>query len=386
MIRAVLALAVVVLIAAPARAEPDAAGEAFRAATRLVADGDHAAAQAAFEAVVALDPAGPWADDALAEAAGAAERRGALDDARRLWRRVLAEHPSSRQSRRARARVAALEQAIGPGGEWLAVAEAHERIVRGATGEQDPRGAIAALEALVAAHPGYPRAHAARIWIGEAWLRAGFPGRAAQVFRDARARATAPADRWRAGKALGDALAASGDLDAAEAQYRAMIGEGDALADGALAGALDEVATMRLRAHLVIAAWAALALALALLAAHLLWTTRDVRAAARALVRPPLEVWFFLPVAAMILFAALSGNFLVERAVRVILIGGLAVTWLSGTSLEVARARGRLRAVSVVVHLAAIVIAVAAIGYLAVMNDRLIDMLRETWSHGHEGR
>ena len=379
-----LLVAITLCVIAGTAAAQDAAGDAFRAATKLLADGKLEQAQAAFEAVAALDPAGPWADDALAEAAGAAERRGDLTEARRLWRRVLAEHPSSRQSRRARARVAAIEEAIGSAGEWLAVAEAHETILRASVGKSDPTPQVEELAALVEANPQYPRNHEARMWIGDAWMRLGRPGRAAEIFRDARAIATDPDDRWRAGKSHGDALALAGDLDGAERIYRGMIGEGDALSDRSLAEGLDDVAKMRLQAQLILAAWVILAVVLVLGLVGLWRLAGGVRPALRALARPPIEVWFFLPVAAVIGGIALTGNFLVEIAVREILLGGLVLTWLGGAILELARRRGRLRVPVLLVHLLATTAAVVSICYLAVMNDRLIDMIAETWTHGHD--
>lgn len=379
-----LLVAITLCVLAATAAAQDAAGDAFRAATKLLADGELEQAQAAFEAVAALDPAGPWADDALAEAAGAAERRGDLTAARRLWRRVLAEHPSSRQSRRARARVAAIEEAIGAGGEWLAVAEAHEAILRASVGKSDPTPQVEELAALVEAHPAYPRNQEARLWIGDAWMRLGRPGRAAEVFLAARATATDPDDRWRAGKSHGDALALAGDLDGAERVYRGMLGEGDALSDRALHEGLDDVAKMRLQARLIFAAWIILAVVLLIGLAGAWWLGGGVRPALRGLARPPVEVWFFLPVAAVIAGVALTGNFLVELAVREILLGGLALTWVGGGTLEMARRRGRLRWPIVLVHLVATTAAVVAICYLAVMNDRLIDMIAETWTHGHD--
>src|SRR5687767_653507 len=95
-----LVIGAVVALAAGSAAAQDAGYDAaarFRDATVLLGAGDLDAAQAAFEAVAAAEPAGPWADDALSEAASVAERRGDLGAAQRLWRRILAEHPSSRQ-------------------------------------------------------------------------------------------------------------------------------------------------------------------------------------------------------------------------------------------------------------------------------------------------
>jgi outer membrane protein assembly factor BamD (BamD/ComL family) len=384
-VKALLVAVALCAVATAAAAQPaDPAGDAFRDATGLLGDGKLAEAQAAFEAVAALDPAGPWADDALAEAAGAAERRGDLAAARRLWRRVLDEHPASRQSRRARARVAAIEKAIGEGGRWLQVAEQHEAILRASIGKSDPSAEVEALAALVAAYPDYPRAHEARMWIGDAWMRLGRPGAAAARFQEARERATDPDERWRAGKAHGDALAMAGDLDGAERIYRGMLGEGDDLADRALAEALADVAKMRTRSRLVLAAWIVLAAGLLLALASAWWLAGGVRPALRALARPPIEVWFFLPVALVFLGVSMSGNFLVEAAVREILLGGLAITWLGGATLELARRRGRLRLPVVLVHVVATTAVIAAVCYLAVMHDRLIDMLAETWHHGHD--
>lgn len=379
-----IAITLCVIAGTAAAQDGDAAGDAFRDATRLLGAGELERAQAAFEAVAALDPAGPWADDALAEAAGAAERRGDLTEARRLWRRVLAEHPSSRQSRRARARVAAIEEAIGASGEWLAVAEQHEAILRASIGKSDPTEEVVALTALVAANPGYPRAHEARMWIGDSWVRLAQPGRAATLFLEARALATDPDDRWRAGKAHGDALVLAGDLDRAERYYRSMLGEGDGLADRALAEGLEDVDKLRTRQQLILGAWIVLAAGLLLVLAGIWWFAGGVRPALRALARPPIEVWYFLPVAATIYVFALTGNFLVEIAVRQILLGGLAVTWLGGATVVLARRRGRLGLPVVFVHVVATTAAIAAICYLAVMNDGLIGMLAETWHHGHE--
>jgi len=382
--RAAAALALIALVALPAArvaAQDDAAGVAFRAASQQLAAGDLEGAQAAFEAVNAMDPRGPWADDALSEAAEIAERRNDLATARRLWRRVVDEYPSSRQVRRARVRVAALEHAIGAGGQWLAVAQEHERILAAAVTKSDPTHEVHALTELLDAHPGYPRAHEARMWIGNTWLRLGFPRRAAIAYRDARAVAADGDERWRAGKALADALRAGGNLDAAEREYRALLGTADPLSDRVVAGELEQVDTLRARARLTVLAWIALAGALGFLLVHAWRAAGGVRAAARALARPPLEVWYFLPPAAVLFAVALTGNYLIARAVRSILVGGLAITWLTGASLAAARPR---RATVVAAHVGAALIAVAAVCYLAIVGDQLIDLLRETWQHGPE--
>jgi tetratricopeptide (TPR) repeat protein len=380
---AVLVAAFLVVGAAGAEGAADPE-QAFRAATQRIAAGDFEGAQRAFEAVAELDPTGPWADDALAEAAGAAERRGDLDGARRLWRRVLEEHPDSRQSRRARARLGALDEAIGPGDRWLAVAEEHEAILRDSIEVNQPVAQIEALAALVAEHPDYPRANDARMWIGDAWMRMGRPDHAAAVYREAAAAARSPSDRWRSGKAFGDALALDGRLDAAEAQYRSMFGTGGDLEDRVLRDAIRDIERARIRARVTAGAWVVLAAALLLFAASAVRATRSPVAAARALARPPVEVLYFVPVALVLAGVALTGNLLVWNAVRSILIGGLVVTWVGGASLEAARRANRLDLAVTVVHVLATCLAIAAIVWLSVVHDRLIDLIAETWNRGHD--
>jgi tetratricopeptide (TPR) repeat protein len=382
-VRAALgALAIVALWAGIARA--DAGEDAFRAASEKLGAGDLEGAQQAFEAIAAADPQGAWADDALAEAAQAAERRGRLDDAHRLWRRVLDQYPSSRAARRARARVAALEQAIGEGGRWLAVAEEHDAILRATAGNGPLDDAIARMEALVAANPEYPRAEDARMWIGDTWMRMARPDRAIEAYRAAGAAAKTPEDTWRAGKALGDALALDGQLDAAEAQYRTLYGTSDALGERAIDESLRDLEKVRSRQRLTLAAWIALVLAMLLFAVTAWRATSSVGAAARALVRPPVEILYFIPVALVLAGASLTGNLMVWHAVRSILLGGFVITWVSGASLEAARRRGRLGPAVLIVHLVATVLAVAAICWLSILSDRLIDMIKETWAHGHD--
>src|SRR5439155_764719 len=121
-------------------------------------------------------------------------------------------------SRRARTRLAVLGAEVGAGGQWLAVAEQHDAILREATGAGYPEDELAKLTALVDASPGYPRAEEARMWIGDTYMRVGQPDHALAAYRAALAIAPDDAARFRAAKSIGDALAATGDLDGAEAQ------------------------------------------------------------------------------------------------------------------------------------------------------------------------
>jgi tetratricopeptide (TPR) repeat protein len=378
-----IAVLVVAVLSTTAHGQPDDGSERFRSASALRIEGDLAGAAAAFIALADELPSSPWADDARMEAAILDEQRGDYPRARRQLERLLAEHPGSRLVRRARARLEQITRATGAGGEWSAVAARHDELLRAAAGAEDPTPSIEALEALVRASPGYPRAHDARIWIADSWLRQGDGARARPWYRDALAAAPDERARFQAGKALGDALVTAGDLDGAATTYRQL-----RAAPGADGLALDEaealLAQARTRALGRTAAWIALGALLVLVVAALRRDAGSWRGAARALVRPPVEVLYFAPVAALLIAGGHAGNRIVARAVLWIVVVGAALAWLSGASLDAAGRRPG--AARIVGHVLAAAIAIAAVGYLAVTKDRLLDMLVQTWQHGHDSR
>ena len=105
------------------------------------------------------------------------------------------------------------------------------------------------------------------------------------------------------------------------------------------------------------------------------------------LVSPPAayedEVAYLLPIAAAMTFVAETGNPLAARAAEIILLGALAIGWISGA---VVRAAPGGRVLGRALHLAVVIAATAAVIYLTVIREGLIDLLVETWRHGHEGR
>jgi len=105
---------------------PSPAELGFRAATRLSAEGQPAAAARAIEALLAsLPPDDPVADDALFELARLREEElGDLAGARVAYARLIAEHPGARLARRAEARAEALAHALGPDERHAATAAA----------------------------------------------------------------------------------------------------------------------------------------------------------------------------------------------------------------------------------------------------------------------
>jgi uncharacterized membrane protein len=91
---------------------------------------------------------------------------------------------------------------------------------------------------------------------------------------------------------------------------------------------------------------------------------------------------FLIPIAIVIAAVSATGNPLVARAVRAILIVGLAVAWLSGALLAGTRPSGKRLAV----HVLGVVLVVIAASYLAIDRDRMIDLVVETWRSGPAGR
>jgi uncharacterized membrane protein (DUF441 family) len=95
-------------------------------------------------------------------------------------------------------------------------------------------------------------------------------------------------------------------------------------------------------------------------------------------------VLYFAPVAALLIAGGHAGNRIVARAVLWIVAAGVVVAWVSGVALDVSGRRPRLP--RVLGHVLAATLAIAAVGYLAVTRDRLLDMLIQTWQHGHDSR
>lgn len=388
---ALVAVALAMVIAAPARAQPapplpttpapDPQAGAFDEASARLLAGDLAGARAAYEAVVAADPRGPWAPQALLEAGSVAERQGELAAARALYRRVLDEHPQARASRLAEVRLATLEAAGGPGGRWDVVAAEHERIVRAAAAGDG--GARQAMASLLEQSLGYPRWVPAAIWLADASVRANDDLMAAIWYRRARVAASTADERFRAGLGEAGGWRVIGELRRARATLVGL-DPPDAVAAGAKAQAIAAIDR-----SLAQRAWAWVArgvLVAAVLAGAIVLRRRrgSWRGAGRALWPPPIEVAYALPVAATMVFIAETGNPLAARAAEIILVGAVVVGWASGAVLRAAGPRPA-RAV-VAVHLAVVLAVTLSIIYLTVIREGLWDLLVETWRNGPDGR
>jgi tetratricopeptide (TPR) repeat protein len=369
------------IVAGPAQADE---GDAFRAAVADGAAGRHLEAAAALEALAARSPGDPFADDALAEAAGLHEEHlGDPVRALALYQQVVERYPDSRMARRAAARIEVLRRGLGAGAEHAAALARYRDILAG-YGQRETMASIEAMEALVAEAPEFPLVAEARLWIGTAYRQKGRLDQAIVWLR----RAAAGADRelaWRARKAEADALLARGDHDQAEAVYRSLRGTGEVPLEVTVDLSLAAVELARTRARRARFAWVVVAL---FVIAMIAVVRRDVGSwsgTARALARPPLEFWYFLPVAAILAVATHTDNELAAAAVTTIVAGALGVIWLSGAALEAARRhRGRISLGRSVAHALLASIAVLALCYLALMQDRLLDLLEHTRRFGHD--
>ncbi len=138
------------------------------------------------------------------------------------------------------------------------------------------------------------------------------------------------------------------------------------------------------RDRLYVASWIGLVLALVLMLASL----ADAIARGgirRPALRPPVEVWFLAPVAAVIVAASFTAHRAIAPAVLRISIVGVALAWMSGAALDLLRQRGRPVRARAIVHVVACAVAIVSVGYIAITRDGLLDMLAETVQFGPGG-
>lgn len=329
----------------------------------------------ALERLGAERPITRWTDDAWSEAGRLAQRANDPARARRAFEQVVSISTDPQLVRRARGELARLSAATGATGEYTAVATEHDRLVASLYGSGDPRAALGALGELVRRNPGYPRRVIAMLTLASVWEREGEGRRAIAWLREAKVAASPGLEQLRARAELIRTLIRIGELAMARDEIAALQSAPPTLVV-ALRAQLDRAELRRT------VRWAVVAL-LALLAAMAFVMLRRVtgswRAAGRRLARPPAEAIYLFPIALVLVVVAQTGNPLVARAVRTIVIAGLVVSWVSGAILA---ERVTLR--RALVHALCAVLAVAAVTYLAVDDGHLIDFVLETWRAGHE--
>ncbi|MBV8759131.1 MAG: hypothetical protein JO257_17715 [Deltaproteobacteria bacterium] len=348
----------VVILAFVARAaHADLAGD--------LATDDPKALAAAVHAVE-IDRADP---DTLYAAGRAAEDK-LIDPARALalYERLLREAPDARAAAAAERRAMILRAELGPGDAYRAQAAAFAKLVAEADRTSD---VVARAEALAAQD--WPGAPATMLWLAEWQRRHG-------AFAQAEFHYEFVVGRWPASReaAIARVGAAGAAIDAHQWDRAEAL-----VARLPHATETDEMTRVELtrairngtwRERFVVIAWVALAAVFLGLVASLAHAARKAR---RLSLRPPIEVIYGAPVAAVLVAASFTAHRAIGPAVTWISGVGLALAWLSGAALELAG--GRLRSV---VHVVACVVGVACAGYLALTHDGLIDLLVETVRFG----
>lgn len=331
----------------------------------------------------------PDLDEALFAAARACE--DVLADPARalaLYDRLVRDFPSARRAAAAQTRATALRAMVGR--DRSHAHEAAELAALIAEADRRPAADVEA-RAMQLASSAWPGAPEAALWLAE-WLRR--TGRLA----DAQARYAEVATRWpdtphavaaiRGG--AGCAIDA-GEWDLAErlAQQLPIVEPIDAVMRDEL---FERAARGRRFAWWYAVSWIALAtIATGLVASLLEAVLRDRRRVIRddgrgrrvvGALRPPVEVVFQLPVAAVLVGVAMTTHELIAPAVFWLCMGSVAMTWTSGIALETLRAKGRAVRVRALAHAVGCVTGVVALLYVLLVRDDLLEMIIETVRFG----
>ncbi|MEZ4364366.1 MAG: hypothetical protein R3B48_29595 [Kofleriaceae bacterium] len=328
-------------------------------------------------------PASSAAPDALFTAARACEER-LLDPSRALalYEQVLAGFPDARVAVAAARRARHLRAQVGAAGASAPEAQALARLI--AEAEALPL-AEALRRADELAARAWPGAAEAALWSAELARRRGAAEEAQARYRAVMARFPGTATATLAIRGLAGAAIERGDWDLAEQMARTL-----PAADAADVVTRDELlakaATGRVTDRWLGRAHAALAFAIALLLLSLAQVSgwRRPGAALRVLARPPLEVLYMAPVAALIVGASLTANAALAPAVAIICGGGLALAWLSGATLTEARRRGRDARWRSYGHVLVGGVAALALAYVAIHRGELLEQVITTLRVGPE--
>jgi outer membrane protein assembly factor BamD (BamD/ComL family) len=363
------ALAIVLLLGGVAYA--DSAQQRFEAATALEAHGRFADARAALEELARDAPDGPFAADALYEAAVVSEER--LSDpahARALYAEVAAKYPSSRLARRAQTRADFLARSLSTGEAPLREYDA----ILASVAQAGPVAARTRMEALVQKWPDFALADRALFWIGQRLAEERRWSDALARFAEVERRF--PSSEWalRAKKARADILLTRGHPFAARALDRELLASSDPVARSAGREGLADSVSWIARACFV---FVCIAYLVAFVFFHLRWARRQRR-------RVPLELLYYLPVAAVFVAAALTENRLIGLATVGIAVGGALLVWLTSLAFAARLEAGPMSLRARAGRAASIFFAVVALTFLAVQATGLTDIVIETFRSGPE--
>lgn len=367
-------LAVIGVLAVVATAAADTRPDGLVLAERLAAT-SRADVERAIADIEAAPADTPYLDEAMREAARACE--DVLADPARalaLYDRILRDFPNGSASRVARVRARMLRDRVGEGNAHAREAAELAQLVTTAdtlaAGDLLRRG-----DALAAAD--WPGAPDAALFVAE-WLQR--VGRTAE----ARTRYDAIAARW------------PGSPQAFAAQRGAVAtaivehdwSRAEQLANGLPAAdetdrvlrdeLLEKIARGRRFDFWYRIAWIVLIASTVALLASL---AEAIARGGGPRLKPPVEVMFLFPVGVVLVGVALTTHQAIAPAVLVLSIGGLALAWLSGITLELARARKHYGP-RAAIHVLLCSAAVAALLYIVLTHDDMLEMMIETVRFG----
>jgi hypothetical protein len=198
--------------------------------------------------------------------------------------------------------------------------------------------------------------------------------------------ARGPNDEWalRARRSEADELTSLGRFGDAEAVYASLRGaHADAPYAKELAEAVERLHSARWHARLEVIAWLAIALLVLGAVTALVRDAGSPGAAARTLLRPPLEALFLLPVALLIAAAGQTENEAIAHASAWLAGAMLLDAWLVGASFVAARrAHGRLPLPHALGLGAGGGAAMLAAAYVIVRHTQLLDFIIHTVRFG----
>jgi len=377
---ALLAFALCCGLAAPARGDDDTSPPAsttlFDRGADLLAAGDVDGAARSFEEAATVEPSSPLAADALFSAAKLREERLAQPQrALELYRRIAKEYPSSRVALAATRRL----RDLGPKlvGVDAAPALASWKALLHGYADRPRAESLAQARELLDRHPHWSGRAEVLLWLGDQERGDGNLDEASRLYGEARAQEPAP-EPFELQRREVDLALSRGDLARAERLADALDAGGD---PGRLRvkdhlRARVEVRKRRELAYRI--AFVVLALCALGLGASVLSAAGSIQRALQELRRPPIEVWFAVPVFGILFLMSLSGYRDIGTAVAIVGAAGSVFIWLSGTASRLSP-RPWWRAL---LHLAAVVLAVVASAYVALHRGGLLDQILETVRFG----
>lgn len=328
----------------------------------------------ALAAAIGAIEAAPSDADALFGAARACEDR-LLDPARALalYERILRDVPDARVAQAARRRADQLRGEVGPRGEHAAEAAAFAQLI--AAADSVSLDELAARGDALAAKP-WPAAGEVALFVADVLRRRG--AYAAARDRYAAVEIRFPAHRVDALRGGAGAATDAHDWETAERLIAVLPVESEP--DRLIRDSLRSDMRAGRRAHRIyVASWIGLVLAALAMIGSLVTACWHWR---RPPLRPPSEVLFLAPVALALTAIAFASRAVVTPAVAQISAVGVAFAWISGTTLDVLRARGRRILARALLHTVACAVAAGAIGYIAIVHGGIVELLAETVQAG----